>query len=175
MTSRIAAITLALTMGALQPGPSHAQGPTPTPDTRPDWVREEDRTRAREDIANLDAYVKAKAARLREADLRLALVQERQAGLVRQKSKGMVSGLTHYQGEVAVAEIEAERETRAAELKEVETRRDRAKRRLALIDRGIRPDPPSTKPLLSDHRELDRMRTELDDVKRRLRLNQIDP
>ena len=142
MITRILAVSLALLLGALHPGPSTAQQPKPAAQgAPPDWDSEEEQIRAREDVVNLEAWVKAKRAQLREADLRVAVIKERQSNLDRQKSKGYISGVVHNTGEVSVVEAEADRETRAAELKEVETRRDRARRRLALIDRGLSPAP----------------------------------
>lgn len=138
--------------------------------------REEERARALEEIACLEAALKAKAVQVRAAGLRVELNQMRLADLDRQHKKGLVSPVVRLQGQIFLAEAEAERETRLAELKDAESRRDRARRRLALIDRGAEaaavrtPDRLREERVAQLEREVDRLRVEMDDARRELRL-----
>ena len=89
--------------------------------------------------------------------------------------------MTQFQGDISVAEAEAERETRLAEHKDVEARFARAGRQLSQIERGIIAAPTSLDLEAVDRRErtlereLDRMRSELDAVKRRLAPSKPSP
>jgi hypothetical protein len=190
-STRFAAIVLGLSAlgmvaGSLwgQPGRARPQGPEPTRAATPPVAPEvlaEAKARAIEDVASLEAYLRAKAARVREADVRLALARDRQTALTRQRTKGIVSPMTQFQGDVSVAEADAERETRAAEHKDIEARFARAGRHLAQLERGIIPAPTPVDPEAIDgrvrplERELDRMRAELDAVKRRLSAIEMAP
>ena len=149
--------------------------PKPVPEAGNASERDEWRARAREDVASLDAYLKAKKAQLREAEFRLQVTQAHLGNLDRQQKKGMTSTYIRMLGELSVVEAEADRETRAAELKDVEMRRDRAMRRMALIDRGGVPGPAGMDALSSAERlailerETDRLRYEMDRTDKGLR------
>jgi hypothetical protein len=90
------------------------------------------------------------------------------AELERQKKKGMVSSLGLMQGRVLLGDAEAERETRQAELKDVESRYHQAKRRMVVIDRDGGHGQTSIHVATSQdrlarmERELDRLRPEMD-------------
>ena len=116
-----------------------------------------------------------RSAQLREADFRLQVTQAHLGDLDRQQKKGMTSTYIRMLGELSVVEAEADRETRPAELKDVEIRRDRAMRRVALIDRGGVPGPVGLDALSSEERltilerETDRLRYEMDRTDKGLR------
>ena len=75
---------------------------------------------AREEVASLDAYLKAKKYQLREAEFRLQVARANLSNVDRQLKKGMTSAYSRMLGELSVVEAEADRETRAAELKDIE-------------------------------------------------------
>src|SRR3954471_13883890 len=92
---RIAAIVLGLSaLGTVagsfwgQPGRARPEGPDPAKVSAPPAdakdALDEAKAQAVEDVASLEAYLRAKAARVREADVRLALARERQTSLTRQ-------------------------------------------------------------------------------------------
>ena len=126
-------------------------------------------------MASLDAYLKAKKYQLREAEFRLQVTRAHLGDLDRQQKKGMTSAYVRMMGELSVVEAEADRETRAAELKDMEMRRDRAKRRMARIDRGGVPGPAGMDARSSEERlailerETDRLRYEMDRTDKGLR------
>ena len=156
-----------------------APGPLPEAGRNPE--RDEWRAQAREDVASLEAYVKAKKAQLREADFRLQVTKAHLVDLDRQQKRGVASTYIRSMGELMVVEAETDRETRLAELKAVETRRDRAMRRVALIDRGGVPGSvasdltPSAERLAILERETDRLRYEMDRTDRALRTDTSVP
>ncbi|MEJ7639594.1 MAG: hypothetical protein WKF75_16865, partial [Singulisphaera sp.] len=96
------------------------------------------------------------------------VARENLANLDRQQKKGVTSTYARMLGELSVVASEADRETRSAELKDVEIRRDRATRRMAVIDRGGVPGsvgkdyPSSGERLTKLERETDRLRYEMD-------------
>ena len=147
----------------------------PVPEVGHASERDEWRARAREDVSSLDAYLKAKKAQLREADLRLQVTKAHLGDLDRQLKRGVASTYVRMMGELSVVEAEADRETRLAELKDVETRRDRAIRRMARLDRGGEPIPlgldsrSSGDRLSTLERETDRLRFEMDRTDQGLR------
>ena len=126
-------------------------------------------------MASLDAYLKAKKYQLREAEFRLQVARAFLSNVDRQQKKGVTSTYSRMLGELSVVEAEADRETRTAELKDMEIRRDRATRRIALIDRGgipgqAGPDALSSAERLATlERETDRLRYEMDRTDKGLR------
>jgi hypothetical protein len=173
---------------AQPPGPDAPKGqrvqkgaegaaPKPAPDADAGHASERDewRIRAGEELASLDAYIKAKKYQLREAEFRIQVARAYLGNVDRQQKKGVTSTYTRMLGELSVVEAEADRETRAAELKDMEMRRDRAKRRIAPIDRGGSPgqaglDDSTTGERLSIlERETDRLRYEMDRTDKGLR------
>ena len=154
---------------------------SPVPDVGSASEREERRTQAREDVASLDAYVKAKQAQLREAEFRLQVTRSNLGRPRSAAEKGRdLDAYSRMMGELSVVEAEADRETRSAELKAVEIRRDRAMRRMALIDRGGVPDPAGLSDLPSSgerltilERETDRLRYEMDRTDKRIAGEQL--
>lgn len=167
--------------GQDEPNVVQKKAPDPSTEAGKIPVQDERQVQAREDVASLDAYVKAKKAQLREADFRLQVTKSHLVDLDRQQKRGVASTYIRSMGELMVVEAETDRETRLAELKAVETRRDRAIRRLTVIDRGGFPDPaasnlhPSTERLAILERVTDRLRYEMDRTERALRTNMSVP
>jgi hypothetical protein len=161
-----------------QPVRKGAEGaaPKPVPDTGNASERDEGSVRAREDVASLVAYLKAKKYQLREAEFRLKVTRAHLADLDRQHKRSAASTYVRMVGELSVVEAEADRETRAAEVKDMEMRLDRATRRVARIDRGDVPgslgldDSTSGERLSILEREADRLRYEMDRADKGLRM-----
>jgi len=156
---------------------TEGSSPKPVPDAGNASERDEWSIRAREDVASLNAYLKAKKYQLRGAEFRLQVTRAHLTDLDRQLKKGVASTYVRMMGELSVVEAEADRETRSAELKDVEIRLERATRRVARIDRGGVPgaagteiDARSSEERLANlERETDRLRNEMDRTEKGLR------
>jgi hypothetical protein len=167
----IAAIAffIAVTLTAAPPTPTEVKGVT-TPAEVGDDPAEERKAQAREDIAYLQAYHRAKQAECRAAELRVAASLTYKADMDRLKKKGLTSTSQVRQGEIGLADGQAQLETRRVELKEAEILLARSRRRLEAIERSGAVDGPEP-PLSEDRlRELEikyeRLRSELEQVKR---------
>jgi hypothetical protein len=138
-----------------------------------DDIWEERKARAREDIEYLEAYYRAKQAESRAAELHVASSVAYKTDIERQKQKGYTSTFVVKQGDINLADCEAQFELRRVELKDAEIRLARSRRRLKAIERSRTVD--GSEPLLSSEdrfRELEvkyeLLRSEFDQVKRRV-------
>lgn len=96
-------------------------------------VTAEDRLEAREDVELLEAYVKAKQAQVRHAELRVKLLQTYRDDARAKRAKGYLLATAVAEREMQLAEGETELAFRAAELKDFQVRLERARRRLAAL------------------------------------------
>jgi|GEM_PF-4364228 len=119
--------------------PASTSTSTPAPATVPDplddpW--EERKTVARENVEYLEALHKAKQAECREAELRNTFALDLKTDIDRQKRKGIASTYTVQQTEITIAENQSQLEMRRVELKDIEIRLARARRRLKAVERS---------------------------------------
>lgn len=128
-----------------EPSAEKKQPPAPAPAPEPqDDPWEERKARAREDVEYLEALHKAKLAECREAELRSAYVLALKTDIDRQKQKGYIATSMVRQSEVGIAENQAQLEMRRVELKDVEIRLARSRRRLKAIERSGAANEPET-------------------------------
>jgi hypothetical protein len=167
----IAAIAffIAVSLSAAPPTPTEVEGVT-TPAEVGDDPAEEGKAQAREDVAYLEAYHRAKQAECRAAELRVAASLTYKADMDRQKKKGFTSTFQVRQGEIGLADSRSQLETRRVELKEAEILLARSRRRLAAIERSGAPDGPEP-PLIEDRLrgleiKYERLRSELERLER---------
>lgn len=97
---------------------------------------EERKLRGREDVEYLEALRKAKLAECREAELRQAAALALKVDIDRQKQKGYASAFVIHQTELSMAENQSQLEMRRVELKEIDIRLARARRRLKAVERS---------------------------------------
>lgn len=123
------------TMTASEPKARQAQ-PDPASTGGSDDRWEERKARAREDVEYLEALLKAKQAACRLAEVKVTTATTYKAEIDRQKQKGVASTFDTKQREIGLAECQADFELRRVELKDVEIRLARTRRRLKAIERS---------------------------------------
>ena len=135
-----------------------------------------------EDVEFLEAFLKAKQAECREAELRATHETARKAEGDRQHQKGYTSTLFKSQGGLNLAETLTQLELRRAELKDAEIRLARARRRLKAVERSGAVEEVQGSQAEDRIRELElkfeRLRDLMDRAKRAddaARLNKLNP
>jgi hypothetical protein len=138
------------TAGAQSP-PAPAQAPAPAapkaaeaPAADPDDPWEERKLRAREDVAYLEALLKAKQAEYHEAEIRYQASSAHKVDIDRQKQKGYASAFVVNQSALSIAEHQSQLEMRRVEQKDAEIRLARARRRLRAVERSPSAYDPET-------------------------------
>ena len=96
-------------------------------------IADDERLEAVEDIALLEAYVKAKEAQVRQGDQRVKILKTYRDDSKTRQAKGYANALQVADRELQLLEGETDRAFRAAELKDFEVRLARARRRLAQL------------------------------------------
>jgi len=163
------ALLIAVSLTAAPPAPDQVKGVT-TPAGGGDDPADESLAQAREDVEYLQAYHRAKQAECRAAELRIAASLTYKADMDRLKKKGFTSTFQVRQGEIGLADSQAQLETRRVELKEAEILLARSRRRLEAIERPGAvggPQPPLSEDRLRELEiKYERLRSELEQVRR---------
>lgn len=107
---------------------------------------EERKARAREDVEYLEAYLRAKQAECREAEQRVTTFTTWRVDQERLKQKGIVSPFQSNIAGLNMSEYQSELEMRRVEVKDVEIRLNRARRRLKQVERSgtVPPTDPAS-------------------------------
>ncbi len=163
------ALSITVTLTAAPPAPPEVKEVTTLAEVGDNhW--EERKAQAREDVEYLEAYHRAKQAESRVAELRVASSVTHKADMDRQKQKGYTSTFDVRQGEIRLAESQAQLAMRRVELKDAEIRLARSRRRLKALERSGAVDGPEPLPSEDRFRELEfkyeRLRSELEQVRR---------
>jgi chromosome segregation ATPase len=170
----------AQTAPPLRPAATAAEKPSAVPQQEAEisddpW--EERKARAREDVEYLEIFQGAKQAEFREAELRFSIASAWKVDMDRQNQKGYTSTFTKNQGDLSLAEALTQREMRRSEVKDVEIRLARARRRLKAVERsGASPEPEisqSDDRLRELERKYERLRADYESTKREVGLSAV--
>jgi hypothetical protein len=98
------------------------------------WDYEEEVTRTREDLENLQRWLTAKRAQLKAAEFSSNAERKLQSEYDRLQKKGMASSLHRELADLEVLEADSQRAVLQAEIGDLQTRHNRTKRYLARLE-----------------------------------------
>jgi hypothetical protein len=97
------------------------------------WEFDEEMTRTREELENLELWLTAKRAQLRAAEMSSEVESDLQADYERMAKKGVTSALRHKVARLEFVEAESHRATIQAEIGDLQLRYNRTKRYLGRL------------------------------------------